>query len=309
MDKTTDRLVEYTLAFGDKDMTPAAVAATRDHLFDSIACAIPGSATDPGRITAKVASMIHSDRPATVFGYGVRTSPEIAALANAGMIRTYDYNDGHGGGGGHASDMISGPLAAGEAAHSSGSEVLMAIALCYEISGGLGFEGNSKGLKLDRGHFQGVAVALAAGKLWGLNADQLGNAASLAIVPNLQLAVSRWGDLSMMKGYATSFATRSGVFAAMLAKEGFTSAPEPFEGIYGFQHLSGPFNVYLPLLPSGRLSMEVSTTKFWPAEGNVQGLLGVVPKILAWTTLDEIDSIEVTIPESLVIHLADEPKY
>src|SRR5262245_831419 len=222
MDKTTTTLVEYAESFKLDGMSESAVKATRDHLFDSIACAVIGSGTEPARISAKVASMIHADNEATVFGYGVRTSPEVAAFANTGMIRTYDYNDGHGGGGGHASDMTSGSLAAGEAVHASGLEVLGAIALSYEISGGLGYEGKANGFGLDQGTFQNVAVALAAGKLMGLTPDQLGNAASLALVPNLPLGVSRWGELSMMKGYATSFSTRNGVFSAMLAKEGFT---------------------------------------------------------------------------------------
>jgi 2-methylcitrate dehydratase len=204
--------------------------------------------------------------------------------------------------------MIAGSLAAGEAAHSSGMDVLGAIALSYELAGSLGIEGDPGRLGLDQGTFQNVAVALSVGKLWGLNRDQLGDAVSLALVPNLPLGVSRWGDLSMMKGSATSFSTRNGVFAAMLAREGFTSAPEPFEGIYGFHHISGPFKVHLPML-SNKMSIEGSKTKYWPAEGNVQGLLDLVPSILEWTTVDEIDSIEVTVPEHFVIHLADEPKY
>ncbi len=309
MDKTTEKLVDYTVSFNlSRQMTESAVSATKDRLFDSIACAVVGSRTEPARITAKVASTIHSDQPATVFGYGVRTSPEMAALANTGMIRTFDYNDGHDGGGGHASDMIAGCLAAGEAEHSSGIEVLGAIALAYELAGGLGIEGAANRFGFDQGTFQNVAVALAVGKLWGLTPDQLGNAASLALIPNIPLSVSRWGDLSMMKGSATSFSTRNGVFAAMLTREGFTSAPEPFEGIYGFHHLSGPFEVHLPMLPD-KLSIEGSKTKYWPAEGNVQGLLDMVPRILEWTTVHDIEVIEVTVPEHLVVHLADEPKY
>ena len=91
MDKTTEKLVDYTVSFNlSRQMTESAVSATKDRLFDSIACAVVGSRTEPARITAKVASTIHSDQPATVFGYGVRTSPEMAALANTGMIRTFD---------------------------------------------------------------------------------------------------------------------------------------------------------------------------------------------------------------------------
>ena len=89
------------------------------------------------------------------------------------MIRAYDYNDGHDGGGGHASNVMAGTLAAVEAEHSSGIEVLGAIALSYELAGGLGTEGAANRFGFDQGTFQSVAVALAVGKLRGLTREQL----------------------------------------------------------------------------------------------------------------------------------------
>ena len=44
---------------------------------------------------------------------------------------------------------------------------------------------------------------------------------------------------------------RSAVFAAMLACEGFTASSEPFEGTYGLQHVLGPIEPTLPVLPDG----------------------------------------------------------
>jgi 2-methylcitrate dehydratase PrpD len=45
-------------------------------------------------------------------GYGVTTSPELAAYANTCMVRHTDFND-------HASDMMPGVLAIGEAPQNS----------------------------------------------------------------------------------------------------------------------------------------------------------------------------------------------
>jgi 2-methylcitrate dehydratase len=98
-----------------------------------------------------------------------------------------------------------------------------------------------------------VGVAVAVGKLWQLTEVQLAHAASLALVPNVPMGVARWGALSMLKGCNTAFAVRNGVFAAMLAKEGFTSSEEPYEGIFGLHHFTGPFELRLPLEPEKRV--------------------------------------------------------
>jgi 2-methylcitrate dehydratase len=66
------------------------------------------------------------------------------------------------------------------------------------------------------------------------------------------VGASRWGELSMMKGSATAFAVRQGVFAVQLARGGFSGAPEPFEGIYGLLHQTGPFEPRLRSCPMAR---------------------------------------------------------
>ena len=116
----------------------------------------------------------------------------------------------------------------------------------------------------------GVSTALAVGKLWHFNDEQLANAASLAIVPSLPIAVSRWGELSMLKGCSNAFSVRNGVFSAMLAQKGFTSAPEPYEGTYGLCHFLGPFMPHLPVFTDGPRVVQMSHQKTIPAD--TQGL-------------------------------------
>jgi 2-methylcitrate dehydratase len=281
-----------------------------NHLVDTVAVAIAGHDSAQARIAARVAGTVRSDRPATVIGFGIRTSPDLAAFANTIMVRTYDWNDGmQARGGGHPSDMTPGVLAVGEVAHASGMDVLVAMALAYELLGGMGAEVPIGELGYDQGTLMGVATALAAGKLLGLDTGQLANAASLALVPNVPLGVSRWGALSMMKGCATAFAVRGGVFAAILAGEGLTSASEPFEGIYGLHHQTGPFQPRLPVLPGGPKVVEMSHQKPIPAETQALALLELVPSILQFTPVEEIESIVVDLPDHAAEHIGDPPKY
>ena len=312
MDKIMQQLVDYTRSFSVAEMIAPVLEATVNHVVDSMAVAIAGSGSEPGQILSRIARAAPSDGGATVFGYGYRTTPELAALANSMMVRTYDWNDGMlAPWGGHPSDMIPGILAAGELAHSNGTEVLVAIALAYELLGGIGWEikvtRNDSGF--DQGTFMGVATALAVGKLWRLNDDQLAHAASLALVPNLPIAVSRWGELSMLKGCGNAFAVRSGVFGAMLAREGFTSAPEPFEGTYGLCYLLGEFKPRLPVLPDGPRVVQLSHQKLVPADTHSLALYDIVPRIRAWTSVDDIEAIEIDAPEDTVRHVGDESKY
>jgi 2-methylcitrate dehydratase len=306
LDKTLEKLVSYTRAFSDADFSETARQKTVDLLFDTIACAVAGSETEPCRIAARIAARVRSEPSATVFGFGMQTSPELAALANTMMVRTYDYNDCYTT---HPSDMTAGILAAGEVAHSSGSEVLSAIAMAYELGNSIGtFGGSGAGAGFDAPFF-GLAVALAAGKLWGFNEDQLANAASLAMTPSLCLGAVRWGELSMMKGCATAFSTRAGIFGAMLAQEGFTGPPEPFEGIRGLFQITGPLETHLPSFPEGRSVVELTGMKPLPAENNTIGTLELILENRDWLTADELESIDLEVSEGLDVHVADEPKY
>ena len=83
------------------------------------------------------------------------------------------------------------------------------------------------------GIFSVFGAACGAGRILGLDQEQMGHAISLAVTPSLPLAVTRSGELSMWKGCATAAATRSAVFAAMLAAEGMSGPGEPFEGKRG----------------------------------------------------------------------------
>lgn len=308
MDTTTRRIVDYAVGYSANDLTDAAFTSTVNHVVDSIAVGIAGTTAEASQIAARLAVTMKGDPGATVIGYGPGVAPDMAAFANAIMVRTYDWNDGmQARSGGHPSDMIPGLLAAGEMAHSSGLDVLIAVALAYELLGGLGVS-VGRGY-FDQGLFMGAAVALAAGRLLGLDREHLGHAASLALTTALPLCVHRWGALSMTKGASTAFAVRNGLFSTLLAREGFTSAPEPVEGYYGLADALGAFEPRLPVMPGGPSVMEMSHQKPVPAESNVLGLLGLVPAVRAWTPVDEIESIDLVMSEQAVEHVADQAKF
>jgi 2-methylcitrate dehydratase len=80
----------------------------------------------------------------------------------------------------------------------------------------------------------------------------------------------------------------------MLAREGMTGPSEPFEGKHGlWDKVTGPFSITLPASPDGRMIVQMSNIKAYPAESHSQALLGVIPQIRAWTTVGDIESIDI----------------
>jgi 2-methylcitrate dehydratase len=310
MDGTTEQIVRYVSQFSKANLGSTAVHALNRTMVDSMACLISGFESEPARISARLARATQHELKSTVLGYGVTTSPEMATFANGSMLRHADFNDL--GPGGHNSDIISGILAIGEALHSSGTEVLVSIALGYELMGALADANAANGGYGGSwdGPFNGMATALAVGKLMRLDEDRLANALSLALVPHMPMLCSRIGSLSHWKGCHSSEASRTAVWAALLAREGMTGPGKPFENRHGlFDHVGRFREVRLPMNARGPMVVEMMGFKRTPTDGTSQGVLEVIPLIRAWTQTENIAAILYEMPFAGWQALADPPKW
>jgi 2-methylcitrate dehydratase len=302
MDETSRQLVSYVHSFSESSLTQALIDAFDNTMLDTIAALITGLDTEPARICLRMARSTQSDLKSTVLGYGVTTSPELAAYANTCMVRYTDFND-------HESDMIPGVLAIGEALHASGAEVMIAIILAYQVNQALSAAaGDYQRRGWDQGLGVGAATALACGRLLGLDEDQLANALSLSIVPSVPMRVTRTGALSMSKGCATAAAVRNAVFSALIAREGMTGPAEPFEGRDGlWQLVTGPFKELR--LRSHEAGATLADSKRYPTEGYTQALMPLIPEVRAWTDVDEIASIHVEMSHLGALEIAEPAKW
>jgi 2-methylcitrate dehydratase len=308
MDDTTRRIVRHVSSFSEANLTNALVDALGDTMLDAISCIVSGFESEPARVCARMARTTQSTLESTVLGYGLTTSPELAAFANGCMLRHADFNDL--GPGGHVSDILSGILAVGEAFHSTGPQMLAAVTVGYELAGAL-TAALSRGDQGWDGPFEGPATAMACGKLMGLNEDQLANALSLTLVPHMPMKVSHAGALSHWKGCHSSESVRCAVFSTLLAREGMTGPAQPFEGRAGLWEHLGPFKeLRLPAAsPDGRMVVERMGFKRFPSEGSTQSVLELIPQIRAWTKADDIASIYVQLPQDGWVETADPPKW
>jgi 2-methylcitrate dehydratase len=311
MDECSRRFVEWVDKFSEKDLTDATIDAANYGILDSMAALVGGFEEEPSRINARLAQTMPGN--STMLGYGIKTTYEMAAFGNGCMFRHTDFNPGA-----HYSEMWGGVLAVAEPMKATGLQMLTAMAITYEVVTAMGNTGEGN---YDPGGFDSpyhaMAVALACGKLMGLNKDQLGNALSLALVPHMPLYVCHIGIQSMWKGCHSSEQVRNGVWAAMLAQAGMTGPPEPFESRDGLIQHIGPFarDLVLPARSDGRLALETLFStglgyKRFASEGTTQVLHGsIIPPLHEWAKPEEIASIDMENTYYSWQEISDPPKW
>ncbi len=284
-------------------------------LVDTIGCGIAGFETDSARGGARLAKLYPGgELKSTVWGYGITTVPEVAGFVGSCMVRHYDNNHA----GLHESDILPGILALGEALHSSGDQVLQAMISSWEVFAALEapkFAPHAPGMSGIWNSFDSYSsihcpmMAMAAGKLLGLDEDQLANALSLAVIAHLSLQVEHFeGPNSMSKANHDAELVRSGIFVALSARAGITGPAQPFTGAKGLQDLiTGPFTITLPAKkinnPSGyftvdrapgdnRFAIESMIPKRLPGNGGIP-ISQVIPECRKFAKVEEIESIEI----------------
>ena len=301
VDATKDTLSSYAYELSFSDLDDKTIHQVKRTLLDSIGCLIGGFNSKTAIIARKVAPKVTESPTSSIIGTTNNTSIDIAAFANAISIRYLDFNDSYfTPGGGHPSDMISASLAAGEYCRSSGKNIITSIALAYQVFCSISDVAPMLGAReWDQGLCVGMGSALSSGKLLSLSQEELGHSLSISIVPNLPLLATRVGELSLWKGCATAHATKAGVFASILAKEGMEGPYEPFEGKNGLWEklnvdTGKPEIINITSAISSQFEpFGITRTdfKFFPAQILTQAPTGLALEIEKLIDINEIKSI------------------
>ena len=316
MDRTTDMLAAYACRLSFEDLGPKTVHQVKRTLVDTMGCAMGGFVSEPAKIARGMASSITSTTPSRVLGTNEYTSPDMAGFANGVMVRYLDCNDSYfSPGGGHPSDMIPAVLALADPMIADGRSVVTAIALAYEVFCRLSDQVVAGDLGWDQGIFSVIGAACGAGRILGLDQEQMGHAISLAVTPSLPLAVTRSGELSMWKGCATAASTRSAVFAAMLAAEGMSGPGEPFEGKRGLweQAVGKPVEISDFPLGSDRkdddpFRITQTIVKSYPSQIHTQAPIGLALELGKKVLLADIKSIHIDTYHTAASSASSEPE-
>jgi 2-methylcitrate dehydratase len=206
------------------------------NILDSLGCAIAGLQGKPFHALRDQFEEYRAPGRCTLIGGG-KTSADQAALFNSGLVRYVDLLDSYMAIGGlcHPSDNCGTILAAAEQAGASGEEFMLALAVAYEIQ--CRFTAAVPVMAKGFNHATQLAISAAAGagKLFGLSAGEIANAIAISTVDNVSLACVHAEPVSQWKGFSPGMTGMRAVYAASLAKRGFTGPKGLFEGPCGLE--------------------------------------------------------------------------
>ena len=319
--KTTlaHRLADYACALRFEDLSPAVVHEVKRRVIDSFGCALGAWDEEPCAIARKVASEFSAKNGSTIIGTDHKTPPDWTAFANGCCIRYFDYNDTYlSKEPAHPSDNISAALAVAESVGATGSELITAIALAYEVQCRFCDAASIRARGWDHVTYGTFSTALACARLMKLNPKKTRHATNIAGVAGAAMRQARVGELSHWKGVAFATAARHGVFSALLARAGMTGPGPIFEGQMGFEKQLGvslgnvgeKFAIPFPKTGDGPAAMILNTSiKYWPAEYHSQSAIEAALSLRKQIDqLAEVKSVTIESHDAAVDIIGSEPE-
>jgi 2-methylcitrate dehydratase PrpD len=229
-------LATFAAALRFEDIPAFVLRRAEDLMLDWLASALAGKDARPVEsIAAFFEAMGPAEGPSEILVHRRRSSPLVAAVANAAASHFAEQDDVHNGSVFHPAAVVFPPaLAVAQALGRSGAELLAAVVAGYEV-------GIRVGEFLGRSHYRifhttgtagTLAAAAAVGHLMRLTPAQMNHAFGSAGTQSAGL----WEflrDAADSKQLHTAHAAGAGLTAAYLAADGFTGARRILDGAQG----------------------------------------------------------------------------
>lgn len=261
--------------------------AAKLHLLDTLGCALAASGLGQATAGREIAAADGDGGPATVIGLPGGYPAASAALANGMLAHALDFDDTHARSICHISTVVvPAALAAAEAAHVSGAELLAALVAGSEVVARLGAaasgEFHARGL-----HPTSVCgvfgAATAAARLHRLDPERMMRALGLAGSMSSGL-FEYLSDGSQTKPVHAGWAAHGGVMATELARRGAAGPASVLEGRFGLfaaylDHRDVDLDTELADLGK-RWETPLIDFKAYPACHFIHGALGALDELL-----------------------------
>ena len=252
MENITETIAKFTTQAKFTDLPEKVVHEVKRVVLDSVGNAIYGLSSEKGSIAAKLAAKLGGPPESTIIGTKDRVSSTNAAFANGELINALDF-DATSPGGHDVPGLIGGALAIAESCGVSGKDLILAIALSFEISARLKIkiasivnEGPDKGKMQFPSVFgqstYALAAAVSAGKILNLSRQKMANAIGIAgclCPPNIARKSHETVPFRMTKYGVAGAVSQTGIMSALLAEMGYTGDTDLFDGEYGFWRYTG----------------------------------------------------------------------
>lgn len=242
----TKTLAAFVEEISLDNIPPDVQEKAKEAIIDYIGVALFGSQHDVGNILIEYTDAVAGGTDATILATG-RSSPSTAALANGAFGHAVDYDDTfesivlH-----PTSPVFAAALAAGETVDASGADILPGYIVGVDVAYRTGHSTYPE--HYDNGcHSTGTTgtfgATAAAAHVLDLETDEIRRAFGIAASMSSSLK-KNFG--TMTKPLHSGHAAQMGVRSAMLAKSGFTSDPNVFEGEIGYGNVMTPNGQFDP---------------------------------------------------------------
>ena len=239
--KTAARtLAEFAVGLTYENIPAPARERARQCIIDTTGAALFGSRLPWSKIVAGHAKNCGGNGSSRVIGTALKVSPPAAALANGVCSHAFELDGLRKPSAGVHPGAILMPaaLAVAEQQGADGKALLTAFVAGAEVMFRIGLASRQSTESLGF-HAPGIngpyGSAIVAGKLLGLNADQLTQALGIAgSLGGGLLAFAKAGNGAMIKRLHMGRAAEAGVVAALLARDGYEGPDSVLEGKFGY---------------------------------------------------------------------------
>ena len=240
-----EQLARFVVDASYDDLSDAALQQLKIRVLDSLGCAIGALEGAPVRMLRAHLIDFDGAEQCTLIGGG-RSAPDRAALYNGALVRYLDFNDSYLARGEtcHPSDNLGAVLASTEYAGGTGRDLLVALAVAYQVQCRLSDVAPVRAKGFDHTVQGSYAAAAGVSKALALDVEHTADAIAIAGTAFNALRVTRTGALSHWKGLAYPNTAFGATHAAFLARRGITGPPQVFEGNKGFMDsIAGRFEI------------------------------------------------------------------
>lgn len=233
-------LATYMAGAAKKPLPKAVVEKTKHHVLDTIAAMVSGSRLLPGEKAIAYAKTLGGAPQALVIGSNIVTNAEQAAHVNGMLAHADETDDSHAPSLSHPGcAIVPAALAMGEREKSSGTQLLRAVALGYDLCARINLSLHPYDFR-QAGHSThsfgpGFGAAAAASLLAGL--DYNGMRHALSYTAQQCSGISCWMRDEEHIEKAFDFGgmpARNGTAAASMVASGFTAVEDVFSGERNF---------------------------------------------------------------------------
>jgi 2-methylcitrate dehydratase PrpD len=278
-----EKLSTYMAQARNRTLPEVVVRETEHHILDTIAAMVSGSELLPGRMAIDFAHTYGGEKVATVVASKILCGPIEAALANGQLAHSDETDDDFTTGGAHPRcAVIPAALAAGEQFGISGTHLVRAVVLGYDVAM-RAMKTVGPGMKETHPLVGTMGATAAAGCAASLNAQQMRWLFDYA-AQQAGAGIGSWRRDTEHIEKAFVFGgmgARNGVNSALVVHSGWTGANDVLSGPNNFVESYNPKADPAGMIDQlGELYGVVQTTiKKWTTGGPIQAPLDALENI------------------------------